>query len=542
MDLDRFSAKERTLIARIEKAEAELDTDRRGWGFFHAGDEALALIKDLPGVQFLDLFEACDDGAATDEGLAHLRGMQSLVCLRLGPGITDQGLVHLRELVGLRELRLDSTADVSDEGLAHLTGLTGLEELSLQFTDISDAGLASLAGLVHLTELTLDGTEITDAGLKQLRGCAALKKISLNHTGVSKQGVAALQKAIPACKVSWEPPVGEAKQEKVPPKKKPAKKADGADSALPLRMTLKGGTDLVSNVDFSPDAQLLISTASSKIVVWELVTGTKLRELKCPIGIVMGARFSPDGKTILGAANSNLLRRWDATTGKPLEPWTLETKCCLGLASCPERGLFAVPAMTGQVFLCNWKDGSSFNVLPLDATALQFGPGGKVLAAAGKDVPPTIVELPEGRVIVQMRGHELQPGLPGYVAGRVAFSPDGRTLASTGGGDGKVRLWDVSTGEAKDVLSGHAGPVSGLAFHPEGRVLASGGGPYMKPFEKPKDQEIRLWDVATGQDAGIIPVPAERHSALRFSPDGATLFANGKGGTILAFDATSLNQ
>ena len=92
--------------------------------------------------------------------------MQSLVCLRLGPGVSDQGLVHLRELVGLRELRLDSAADVSDEGLAHLTGLTGLEELSLQYTGISDAGLASLAGLVHLAELTLDGTEITDAGLK----------------------------------------------------------------------------------------------------------------------------------------------------------------------------------------------------------------------------------------------------------------------------------------------------------------------------------------------------------------------------------------
>jgi hypothetical protein len=67
MDLEQFTAKERKLIARIEKLEAELSTDPRGWGFFHAGDEALALIKDLPGVQFLDLFEACDPALGCGE-------------------------------------------------------------------------------------------------------------------------------------------------------------------------------------------------------------------------------------------------------------------------------------------------------------------------------------------------------------------------------------------------------------------------------------------------------------------------------------------
>ncbi|HEV8001006.1 MAG TPA: hypothetical protein VGP63_14065, partial [Planctomycetaceae bacterium] len=61
----------------------------------------------------------------------------------------------------------------------------------------------------------------------------------------------------------------------------------------------------------------------SKIVTWDLATGTKLLTLKWPIGIVMSVCFSPDDKTILGPANSNLLRRWDATTGKALEAWNL---------------------------------------------------------------------------------------------------------------------------------------------------------------------------------------------------------------------------
>jgi WD40 repeat protein len=100
----------------------------------------------------------------------------------------------------------------------------------------------------------------------------------------------------------------------------------------------------------------------------------------------------------------------------------------------------------------------------------------------------------------------------------------------------------VATGEAKAVLTGHAGPVSGLAYHPAGRVLASGGGPEAILSGVVKDQEIRLWDVASAENAGVIAVPCQTHSALRFSPDGTTLFANGKGGAILAFDANSLSQ
>lgn len=104
----------------------------------------------------------------------------------------------------------------------------------------------------------------------------------------------------------------------------------------------------------------------------------------------------------------------------------------------------------------------------------------------------------------------------------VAFSPDGRGLAS--GGGGRACLWDVRTGELQETLAGHLGSVSTVAFSPDGFMLASGS----------SDRTIRLWDVLTGELLQTLAGHTAAIPSVAFSPDGQTLASCG-GGTVTGF-------
>ena len=75
----------------------------------------------------------------------------------------------------------------------------------------------------------------------------------------------------------------------------------------------------------------------------------------------------------------------------------------------------------------------------------------------------------------------------------LAFSPDGRILASAGGdheGQGEAKLWDVSSGDLLADLKGHRRTVECLSFSPDGKTLVTAGGWANGPGE------VKLWDLS----------------------------------------------
>ena len=119
----------------------------------------------------------------------------------------------------------------------------------------------------------------------------------------------------------------------------------------------------------------------------------------------------------------------------------------------------------------------------------------------------------------------------------LAFSPDGRTLAS--GGFREVILWDVTKGHHKVTLIGHTSSAENVVFSPDGRTLASSGATL--------DDSIYLWDAISGVHLKTLREdPPIGVSSLTFSPDGRMLAAGGSSaegypnpGIIILWDAAT---
>jgi hypothetical protein len=150
------------------------------------------------------------------------------------------------------------------------------------------------------------------------------------------------------------------------------------------------------------------------------------------------------------------------------------------------------------------------------AESLAFSPDGKTLATAGSDARCRLWDVPGGKRLRQVRGADTRK--------TVAFSPDGRTLLVADNHDGGMALWAADTGAKRRDLgmaTGGRRRVLCPAFLPGGRRVVS----LETTSGREESTEVRFWDADTGQMLRSVKAPSFTLgiSGCALSPDGKTL-------------------
>jgi len=331
--------------------------------------------------------------------------------------------------------------------------------------------------------------------------------------------------------------------------------------------SLKGNTDSVRDVVFSPDSLRVVTAPQTSSIarIWSAESGEELVSLRGHAGPIISATFTRDGKQVLTASHDSTARIWNAESGEEMVVLKGHAYAVTNAAFNPDedrvltssndgtdriwdlrkgKEILRLAGMSGHAsaaFSGNgrriatpshdtarvWdaESGREIAVLrvPGIVRSVALTRGGERAVTASYDNTARIWDVESGREIAILKGHT-----NGGSLWSAAFSPDEKQVV-TASDDLTARIWDVESGREVLVLTGHGLQVTSATFSPDGKRVVTGS----------SDATARIWDAQTGKQMVLLGPVSRNMPSAAFSPNSKLVVTGSHDGNFRIWDAES---
>jgi WD40 repeat protein len=280
----------------------------------------------------------------------------------------------------------------------------------------------------------------------------------------------------------------------------------------------------VDSLAFNADGTLLAVSAGHRrlVDVWDHAHRSRRNRIGAGESAVAGLAFSPDGNTFCLSRWEGAVELWDVATWSRRAQLRSQLIGIRSIACSPDGRFLALGSSSGKIELWSLEAAqiqAEFDCAPGGVAALAFAPDSALLASAGSDKTLRLWDVPFG--------HQVQIFSHNWHVTSVAFAPDGRFVASTSFAQAEVRLWDVATGQERSLLRTDGECAECVAFAPDNRTLAfsTGGG------------TVVVCDFLTGEIQARLRGHRGLVAAVAFA--GKLLASGGNDGTVRVWDLST---